>query len=290
MGGSPGRGTRTLAGAMAEINITLPDGTQRSFSDGTTAIDVAAAISRGLAKAAVAAEVNGHEVDLTVPLPDNAKLAIITANSDQGRDVLRHSTSHVMAQAVTQLFPGAKFSIGPAIADGFYYDFDLADGKTFQEDDLKAVEARMREIITSDQPFTRSEMDIDDALSLFSDQPYKQEIIERVRELANAPASPADASDPRADEVELDAAEIEVGGSVSVYRNSAEFVDMCRGPHVPSTGKLGHFKLMKVAGAYWRGNEKGPMLQRIYGTAWESKAALEEHLHRLEEADKRDHR
>ena len=271
---------------MAEINITLPDGSQRSFAEGTTATDVAVAISRGLAKAAVAAEVDGDETDLTAPLPDGAKVAIITADSDEGRHVLRHSTSHVLAQAVTQLFPGAKYSIGPAIADGFYYDFELPGGKTFSEDDLVAVEARMREIIKADQPFTRSEMSIDDALQLFADQPYKREIIERVRALADAPADP-DVDD---DEVSEDAAEIAVGGTVSVYRNTPEFVDMCRGPHVPSTGRLGQFKLMKVAGAYWRGNEKGPMLQRIYGTAWESKAALEEHLHRLEEAEKRDHR
>jgi threonyl-tRNA synthetase len=274
----------TLTGAMAEINITLPDGSQRSYAVGTTAADVAVSISRGLAKAAVAAAVDGEEADLTAPLPNDAKISIITADSDEGRHVLRHSTSHVMAQAVTQLFPGAKYSIGPAITDGFYYDFDLPDGKTFTEDDLVAVEARMREIIKADQPFTRSEMSIDEALVMFADQPYKREIIERVRSLADAPLDPND------DEASEDAAEIAVGGTVSVYRNTPEFVDMCRGPHVPTTGRLGYFKLMKVAGAYWRGNEKGPMLQRIYGTAWESKAALDEHLNRLIEAEKRDHR
>ncbi len=269
---------------MNEINITLADGTQRAFAKGATATDVAMSISRGLVKAAVAADVNGHQVDLTAPLPDGASVAIITGESAEGLHVLRHSTSHVMAQAVTQLFPGAKFSIGPAIADGFYYDFDLPGGKTFLEDDLKAIDARMREIIKADQPFIRSEMSIDEALQLFVDQPYKQEIIERVRALADAPVDPDD------DEVAVDAGEVEIGGTVSVYRNSSDFVDMCRGPHVPSTAKLGSFKLMKVAGAYWRGNDKGPMLQRIYGTAWDSKAALDEHLHRLEEAEKRDHR
>src|SRR3954451_14883279 len=142
----------------------------------------------------------------------------------------------------------------------------------------------MREIIAADQPFVRSEMSIDDALVLFADQPYKREIIERVRAIGDVPVDPSD------EEATVDVAEVGVGGTVSVYRNTPEFVDMCRGPHVPSTGKLGHFKLMKVAGAYWRGNEKGPMLQRIYGTAWESKAALDEHLHRLEEAERRDHR
>ncbi len=269
---------------MAEIHITLPDGSQRSLPEASTATDLAMSIGRGLAKAAVAAEVNGAEVDLGTPLADGETVAIITGSSDEGRHVLRHSTSHVMAQAVTQLFPGAKFSIGPAIADGFYYDFELPDHKTFTEDDLVAVEARMREIIAADQPFVRSEMSIDDALQLFADQPYKCEIIERVRALGDVVADPDD------DEVALDAGEVATGGTVSVYRNTPEFVDMCRGPHVPSTGRLGVFKLMKVAGAYWRGNEKGPMLQRIYGTAWESKAALDEHLHRLEEAEKRDHR
>ncbi len=274
---------------MAEINIFLPDGTQRSFAEGSTATDVAASIGRGLAKAAVAAEFDGHEADLTSLLSDGSTVAIITGDSEPGRHILRHSTSHVMAQAVTQLFPGAKFSIGPAIVDGFYYDFELPDGKTFNEDDLRAVEVRMREIIKADQPFVRSEMSIDEALELFHDQPYKQEIIERVRALADAPVVSED--DPAFDDsVADDAAEVEIGGTVSVYRNSAEFVDMCRGPHVPSTARLGHFRLMKVAGAYWRGNEKGPMLQRIYGTAWDSKAALDEHLHRLEEAEKRDHR
>ncbi len=189
--------------------------------------------------------------------------------------MLRHSTAHVMAQAVTQLFPGAKFSIGPAIENGFYYDFELPGGKTFSDDDLVAIEARMSEIIKANQPFVRDELSPSDALKLFADQPYKCEIIERVSTGA------ADSED---------AGEIGSGETISVYRNTDEFVDLCRGPHVPSTGKLGHFKLMKVAGAYWRGNEKGPMLQRIYGTAWESKAALAEHLHRLEEAEKRDHR
>jgi threonyl-tRNA synthetase len=180
-----------------------------------------------------------------------------------------------MAQAVTKLFDGAKFSIGPAIENGFYYDFELPGGKTFSDDDLAAIEAKMAEIVKADQPFIRDEVSPADALDLFADQPYKCEIIERV-------------SSGAADNE--DAGEIGGGETISVYRNTDDFVDLCRGPHVPSTGKLGHYKLMKVAGAYWRGNEKGPMLQRIYGTAWESKAALAEHLHRLEEAEKRDHR
>jgi threonyl-tRNA synthetase len=260
---------------MAEITITLPDGSQRSLPAGATATTVAESIGSRLAKAAVAAVVDGEEWDLGRALPDGAAVGIITGDSDEGRHVLRHSTSHVMAQAVTQLFPGAKFSIGPAIENGFYYDFDLPDGKTFNDDDLAAIEAKMAEIIKADQPFVRDELSPAAALKLFADQPYKCEIIERV-------SSGAADSD--------DVSEIGGGETISIYRNTPEFVDLCRGPHVPSTGRLGHYKLMKVAGAYWRGNEKGPMLQRIYGTAWESKAALAEHLNRLIEAEKRDHR
>ena len=260
---------------MAEIAILLPDGSQRSYPSGTTAGDVAASIGSRLAKAALAAVVNGDEQDLNVPLTDGASVAIITPDSDAGRHVLRHATAHVMAQAVTQLFPGAKFSIGPAIEDGFYYDFDLPDGRTFSDEDLSAIDARMREIVKAGQPFVREEVPADRALVIFADQPYKCEIIERVR------GGGADGSD---------AGEVGSGEAISTYRNSPEFIDLCRGPHVPSTSRLGHFKLMKVAGAYWRGDEKGPQLQRIYGTAWESKAALDEHLHRLAEADKRDHR
>ncbi len=260
---------------MAEILISVPDGSQRSLAEGATATTLAESIGSRLAKAAVAAVVNGVEVDLGRPLPAGAQVAIITGDSEEGRHVLRHSTAHVMAQAVTQLFPGAKFSIGPAIADGFYYDFELPGGRTFVEADLEAIEARMREIMKADQPFVRSELPAAEALHVFADQPYKCEIIDRV---SSGAADSDDVTEVGSDE------------SISVYRNTPEFVDLCRGPHVPSTGRLGHFKLMKVAGAYWRGNEKGPMLQRIYGTAWQSKAALEEHLHRLEEAEKRDHR
>ena len=237
--------------------------------------DLAASIGSRLAKAAVAGTIDGAEVDLTTPLDNGQSVSIITSESEAGRHVLRHSTAHVLAQAVVQLFPGAQFSIGPAIEDGFYYDFELPGGKTFSDDDLASIEAHMREIMKADQPFTRSEVSAQDALTLFASQKYKCEIIERVT------SGSADGSD---------AGEVGDSDTISVYRNSPEFVDLCRGPHVPSTNKLGHFALMKVAGAYWRGNEKGPMLQRIYGTAWESDAALKEHLHRLEEAAKRDHR
>ena len=257
------------------IEIRLPDGSSRSLPMGSTALDLARNIGSRLAKAAVAAVVDGEERDLGAQLDDGATVSILTSDSAEGRHVLRHSTAHVLAQAVVSLFPGAKFTIGPAIEDGFYYDFDLPGGRTFSDDDLARITEEMQRIVAADQPFVRHEVSVEEALKMFADQPYKCEIIERVTSGA------ADGSD---------AGEVGGGSSVSVYRNSESFVDLCRGPHVPSTSRLGHFALMKVAGAYWRGNEKGPMLQRVYGTAWESKSALEEHLHRLAEAEKRDHR
>ena len=257
------------------IKVRLPDESVRELPAGSTGIDLAQSIGKRLAQAAVATVVNGVETDLGVALADGAQVSIVTADSDAGRHVLRHSTAHVLAQAVVQLFEGAKFSIGPAIEDGFYYDFELPNNKTFSDADLVAITERMQQIVAADQPFVRSEMSADDALKVFSDQPYKCEIIQRVT---------------KGDADSVDALEAGSADAVSVYRNSDSFVDLCRGPHVPSTSRLGHFALMKVAGAYWRGNEKGPMLQRIYGTAWESKSALAEHLHRLEEAEKRDHR
>jgi threonyl-tRNA synthetase len=261
-----------------QVTITLPDGSAREYERGVTAGDIAASIGRGLARAALAAKVtvdgSTEWYDLSRPIEHDAAVAIVTPDSTDGREVLRHSTAHVMAQAVCDLFPGAKYAIGPAIADGFYYDFELPGGAHFTDDDLERVEARMREIVKADEPFVREEVGRDEATRLFADQPYKLEIIQRV--------------DPD------DASEIGEGSVISVYRNPRpdgdEFVDLCRGPHVPSTKRLGAFKLMKVAGAYWRGDEKGPMLQRIYGTAWESPAALADHLHQLEEAEKRDHR
>jgi len=259
---------------MSEISVVLPDGAHRSLAADSRVIDLASSISRNLAKSAVAGRVNGSLVDLSTALSDGDQVAIVTADSDEGRHVLRHSTAHVLAQAVLQVYPGAKYTIGPAIENGFYYDFDLG-GRSFTEDDLSVVEGRMREIMKADQPFTRSTVSADEALSIFGDQPYKCEIINRVR------AGGADGSD---------AGEVGSADAVSVYRNSEAFVDLCLGPHVPSTGKLGHFRLQKVSAAYWRGNEKGPTLQRIYGTAWESKAALDEYVQRLEEAERRDHR
>lgn len=260
---------------MAEISITLPDGSQRNIAEDSTVFTLANSISRNLGKAAIAGVINGQQVDLSQPLTPGDSVEIITVDSDQGRHILRHSTAHVMAQAVLNLYPGAKYTIGPAIENGFYYDFDLGS-RVFTEDNLADVEAEMRRVITANQPFVRTEISVAEALALFSDQPYKCEIIERVT------GGSADGTDSA-----------EVGGSgdsVSIYRNAGGFVDLCLGPHVPSTGRLGHFKLQKVSSAYWRGNEKGPVLQRIYGSAWESKSALEEHLHRLEEAERRDHR
>jgi threonyl-tRNA synthetase len=258
----------------AEVTITLPDGSTRQYPSGTTAGEVAASIGARLGKAALAARVDDQWVDLDRPIEHDAKVAIVTPDSPEGREVLRHSTAHVMAQAVTDLFPGAEYAIGPAIEDGFYYDFSLPDGRHFTEADLERIEARMREIVKADEPFEREEVDRAKALAVFAQQPYKREIIERVE--------PDDSS------------EVGEGSVISLYRNprpdGSAFVDLCRGPHVPSTKRLGAFKLTKVAGAYWRGDEKRPMLQRIYGTAWESKAALDEHLHRLEEAERRDHR
>jgi threonyl-tRNA synthetase len=259
-----------------QVKITLPDGSQREYDTGTTPAEIASSIGKRLAKDAIAAKVDGDWVDLDRPIDHDAAVSIVTPDTPAGREVLRHSTAHVMAQAVTDLFPGARYAIGPAIADGFYYDFELPDGRHFTDDDLGRIEARMREIVAADEPFVREEVDRDEGLRLFADQPYKVEIIERV--------------DPG------DATEVGEGSVISVYRNphdgdrAGAFVDLCRGPHVPSTKRLGAFKLTRVAGAYWRGDEKRPMLQRIYGTAWESQAALDAHLHQLEEAERRDHR
>jgi threonyl-tRNA synthetase len=260
-----------------QVTVKLPDGSTRDYPPGVTPADVAASIGRRLADAAVAAQVDGVTVDLDRPIDADAEVAIITADSADGLYVLRHSTAHVLAQAVLDLFPGARYAIGPPIADGFYYDFELPAGPDgnpahFTEADLERIDARMREIVGEGQPFVREELDKPTGLELFADQPFKREIIEGAEGSEGAEA-----------------------GVVSVYRNphahgGASFVDLCRGPHVPSTKRLGAFKLMKVAGAYWRGDEKRPMLQRIYGTAWATKKELEEHLHRLAEAERRDHR
>jgi threonyl-tRNA synthetase len=246
------------------IKLTLPDESVREYPNGTTGLDVATDIGPGLARAAIAVTIDGKEFDLTRPIPIDGAFSVITDATDAGRTVLRHSTAHVLAQAVLDLFDGATFAIGPPITDGFYYDFDI--GRPFTPEDLERIEARMHEIIDADQGFERAYLSVADALEMFSDQPFKAEIIQGVDETEGAAAD-----------------------AVSVYRNNG-FVDLCRGPHVPSTGKLGAFKLMRSSGAYWRGDEKKPQLQRIYGTAWESQQALSAYLERLEEAEKRDHR
>ena len=198
----------------ATLDVTLPDGSIRTLPAGSTALDLAKSIGSRLAKAALAAVVDGNEVDISVPLSNGAQVAIITAESDEGRHVLRHSTAHVLAQAVLQHFPGAKFTIGPAIEDGFYYDFDLPDSQHFTEDDLVKIEKRMREIVKADQPFVREEYAFADGLELFKDQPYKREIIENV----SAGSSGVAAS---GDDAKLDAGEVAQGGVVGIYRNNA---------------------------------------------------------------------
>jgi threonyl-tRNA synthetase len=212
------------------LTITLPDGSTRTVDPGATPAEVAAAIGRRLARDAVAARVDGEWWDLGRPLPGDVALEIVVPASDAGREVLRHSTAHVLAQAVTDLFPGARYAIGPAIADGFYYDFELPGGAHFTEADLERIAARMHEIVAADQPFVRDEVDRDTGTAVFADQPYKLDIIEKV-----------------------DASEVGEGSVVSLYRNpradGSEFVDLCRGPHVPHTGRLGAFALMRVAGA-----------------------------------------
>lgn len=246
------------------IEIRLPDDSIVEHADGATGYDVAAAIGERLARAAVAVKLDGTLIDLTRPLPHGGAIEIVTETTDEGRSILRHSAAHVLAQAVLSLFDDATFAIGPPITDGFYYDFDI--GRPFTPEDLEAIEAKMDSIIGADQPFVREAMSQARALEVFADHTFKREIIESV-----------------------EPSEVPDGETVTVYRNNG-FVDLCRGPHVPSTGRLKAVKLLRSAGAYWRGDEANPQLQRIYGTAWESKKALEEHLHRIEEAERRDHR
>src|ERR1700748_1324519 len=241
--------------------ITLPDGSKREFPNPVTVAEVAASIGPGLAKAALAGKVDNKVVDTPFTIDHDAKLSIITAKDAAGLDVIRHSTAHLLAQAVKQLFPEAQVTIGPVIEDGFYYDF--AYKRPFTPEDLAAIEARMQELAKADQKVTRRVLTRDEAVKFFKHQGevYKAEII---------------ASIPDKDEI-------------SLY-GQGDWVDLCRGPHVPSTGKLKAFKLAKLAGAYWRGDSRNEMLQRIYGTAWPDKKQLDDYLHRLEEAEKRDHR
>ncbi len=261
------------------ISVVLPDGSARELPVGATTLDLAAVIGPRLASDAVIGVVDGVEVDLNVALPDGASVEIVTPASDRGLHTIRHSTAHVMAQAILDLYPGTQLAIGPPIEHGFYYDVELPEGQTLSEDDLEKIEARMQELVAADQPFVRHELAIDDAVSFFGDEIFKSEIIERVRDGSIVGEDAGEAS----------------GDSISYYANGdidadGTFRDMCTGPHVPSTGRLGHFKLQSVAGAYWRGDVSRPMLQRIYGTAWDNKKALKTHIQMLAEAEKRDHR
>jgi threonyl-tRNA synthetase len=241
--------------------ITLPDGSRREFERAVTVLEVAQSIGSGLAKATLAGKVNDKLVDASAVIDQDATLQIITAKDADGIDIIRHSTAHLLAQAVKQLFPDAQVTIGPVIENGFYYDFSYH--RPFTPEDLEAIEARMQKLAADDYKVIRSVMSRDEAIQYFRGlgEHYKAEIIESI---------PADQP-------------------LSLY-NQGDFTDLCRGPHVPSTGKLSAFKLMKIAGAYWRGNSENEMLQRIYGTAWGDKKDLQAYLARLEEAEKRDHR
>ena len=241
--------------------ITLPDGTKKRFDRPVTVQEVAESIGPGLARAALAGKVDGRLVDTSHVIDHDAEVAIVTDRDPEGLEILRHSTAHLLAQAVKELYPEAQVTIGPVIEDGFYYDFDYK--RPFTPEDLERIERRMREIAKRDLKVERMVMPREEAIRFFRDQgeEFKARIIEDI---------------PPEEEI-------------SLYRQG-DFVDLCRGPHVPSTGRLKAFKLMKVAGAYWRGDPRNPMLQRIYGTAWRNRKELDEYLHRLEEAEKRDHR
>ena len=242
-------------------NITLPDGSVRQFTTPVSVFDIAASIGPGLAKAALAGQVDGRLVDTSHVVSEDAHVSIVTASQPEGLEVIRHSTAHLLAQAVKTLFPAAQVTIGPVIEDGFYYDF--AFERTFTPEDIAAIEARMTELAAAAQPVSRRECPRDEAVRFFESQgeQYKAEIIRSIPE----------------------------GETLSLY-SQGEFTDLCRGPHVPDTGRLRAFKLTKVAGAYWRGDSRNEMLQRVYGTAWPDAKALDAHLKRLEEAEKRDHR
>jgi len=242
-------------------NVTLPDGTVKSYDQSLTVADVASSIGSGLAKAAIAGDIDGQLVDTSHIIESDASLAIITNKDDKALEVIRHSTAHLLAQATQQLYPKAQVTIGPVIDNGFYYDFAYKKG--FSEEDLVKIEKKMNAIVKQNLPIQRLEMKREDAVEMFKSmgEHYKAEIIES----------------------------IPTNEVLSLYKQG-DFIDLCRGPHVPSTSKLKVFKLMKLAGAYWRGDSNNEMLQRVYGTAWENKKDLEDHLYRLEEAEKRDHR
>ncbi len=256
---SPSQAKQPKYSCMPEI--TLPDGSKKQFEQPVTVAEVAAAIGPGLARAALAGEVDGRPVDTSHRIDQDARLRIVTARDEDGLEVLRHSTAHLLAQAVKRLFPETQVTIGPTVEHGFYYDFARAE--PFKPEDLEQIEQEMARIVSEDLPVSRTLMERDRAIDFFREQgeEYKARII----------------------------ADIPSDESISLYRQG-DFIDLCRGPHVPSTGRLGAFKLTKLAGAYWRGDHRNEMLQRIYGTAWADAGQLKEYLHRLEEAEKRDHR
>lgn len=243
------------------IDITFPDGSKRSYRPGVTGFEIASSISKSLSKKAVVVEINGQLCDLSLPIEQDCNLRIITTQDEEALEIIRHDAAHITAEAAKELFPDIQVTIGPAIKEGFYYDF--ARSEPFTTDDLAKIEAKMHEIVKRNEPFIREVWDRDDAIKLFQDmgEHYKAEIIESI---------------PSTEKITL-------------YRQG-NFVDLCRGPHCPSTGFIKHFKLMKVAGAYWRGDSNNEMLQRVYGTAWATKEQLEQYLFRIEEAQKRDHR
>ena len=244
---------------MSTISVILPDNSTRELEEGATVADLAAAIGAGLAKAAVAGKVDGELVGLDAPLADGARVEIVTKTSPEGLGILRHSTAHIMAEAVQELFPGAQIAFGPRTDDGFFYDFGLTEN--LSSDDFEAIEAKMKEIIKKDEPFVREVVTRDEAKEIFKDQKFKLEHIDDL---------PEDAE-------------------ISIYRHG-DFVDLCKGPHIPSSRKIGAFKLMKLAGAYWKGDADNEQLQRLYGTAFFDKKDMKEYLFMLEEAEKRDHR
>lgn len=244
---------------MSTISVYLPDGSSKELEAGATVADCAAAIGAGLAKAAVAGKIDGELVGLDAPLADGAQVEIVTKTSPEGLGILRHSTAHIMAEAVQELFPGAQIAFGPQTDDGFFYDFGLTEN--LSSDDFEAIEAKMKEIIKKDEPFVREVVTRDEAKEIFKDQKFKVEHIDDL---------PEDAE-------------------ISIYRHG-DFVDLCKGPHIPSSRKIGAFKLMKLAGAYWKGDAENEQLQRLYGTAFFDKKDMKEYLFMLEEAEKRDHR
>ncbi len=245
---------------MAEVAVEFPDGLRKNFPVGLTFFEIISSIDEGLAENAIAIKVNGQLVDLTEKLKDNCSIEIVNFDSEEGKEIYWHSTSHVMASAVKMLFPDAKLAIGPAIKDGFYYDFDI--DRPFTPEDIERIEQKMRDVINANLPFFRSEISKPDAIQLFTelDEKYKLELLDGIDD-----------------------------DNVSVYRHD-NFVDLCRGPHLKSTGRIKAFKLLSIAGAYWRGDENQKMLQRIYGVSYETQEELELHLKKIDEAQKRDHR